>query len=192
MPPGPRITTESNRENIRKEWREIVAERAEGPEGHARFSMIRPTVDWPRSKMQRVGVQSGDGGKWLTGLQYERNHNKRFVVASVGSNMDFSFEIGLQKRIPQAVIHSFDCTVSAADASSNAVPSFVRMHRFCITNRYEPSSDGKSGFIPWGDALKLMGVQQVDLLKADIEGAEYILWDSILSEAESGGGRVPN
>lgn len=92
----------------------------------------------------RIG-SDGDGGKHTC----RRDPGPGpCLVYSVGSNNDFSFEIGVHERYPDCEIHTFDPTVWNPQN-----PDFVTFHRSTV-----PQSPPEGGIF---------------MLKMDCEGCEY-------------------
>lgn len=175
-----------DRSNILQNWQDIIREARIGPQGHARYAPFKPTFEYALGNLKRVGG-SGDGGKWLIGTDAERQAGQRYVVLSIGSHMDFKFEESIKAEVPAAVIYTFDCTVTEAQARSKAVPKYVTFHRVCID---EVSSADKSR-LTYDDILTLIGESKVDLLKIDAEGAEFKLMSSIVESTRHEGRSPP-
>lgn len=130
--------------------------------------------------IQRAGA-SGDGGK----LVCTDNINAgNCVVYSLGSRLDFTFEIDIVKRF-SCQVHTFDCTVGTPPAST--IPVGVSFHPWCIGGEDEMksiSSDlGHQGEIGQYYTLttirKKLHHSHIDLLKMDIERHEYAVVASL-------------
>ena len=112
-------------------------------------------------RMQRIG-NAGDGGKEVC-----MDHFKTTgcVVYSLGSNLDFSFEVAVL-QMSSCTIHTFDCTVG----NPRKVPKGVNFHPWCLGSS-DAIIDGHQ-FYTLGTIMRKLGTPVVDLLKMDIEGFE--------------------
>jgi hypothetical protein len=105
------------------------------------------------------------------------------VVYSVGSNNRFDFEKSALKNTP-CEVHTFDCT--GLKERFDAVPDHERMHfhHLCLGDKHQKGSRKCRGLEKCGDTWTLLEIQQnlkhtrIDLLKMDIEGFEWNLFDS--------------
>eukprot|EP00939_MAST-03C_sp_MAST-3C-sp1_P002910 g2910.t1 len=126
------------------------------------------------AKIERVGG-AGDGGKLLCVDDIRRND---CIVYSLGSRLDFSFEIDIVKRFG-CQVHTFDCTVGTPKASQ--IPAGVSFHPWCVGDQDETkaiSSDlghqGESGqYYTLTTIRNKLGHSTIDLLKMDIERHEF-------------------
>ena len=148
-------------------------------------------------QMARVG-RRGDGGK-ITCM--DNIVAGDCVVYSLGSRLDFSFEVAMWKR-KQCEIHTFDCTVGtlAADMtlSGKKVPTNVRFHPWCLgsKNTVKPfSSDvtgenvgfaGNGTYFTLATVMKKLGHARIDLLKMDIERHELDVVDGLNANVDIG------
>mmetsp|Transcript_5792 Transcript_5792/g.35963 ORF Transcript_5792/g.35963 Transcript_5792/m.35963 type:complete len:890 (+) Transcript_5792:259-2928(+) len=110
----------------------------------------------------RVGPP-GDGGKWVCD-PYKLNATA-CLVYSIGSQNEFGFEMGIRALLPNCTVHTFDHTVEVPKP-----PEGVHFHSQGLS--------GHNGVPPLYDLLDLKamhghGGQTLDILKVDIEGAEY-------------------
>ena len=129
------------------------------------------------ASIQRVGG-NGDGGKLICTDNIRLND---CVVYSLGSRLDFSFEIDVVKRFG-CQVHTFDCTVGTPPPSGrHSIPAGVLFHPWCVGGKDEIkpiSSDlghqGESGqYHTLATIRKTLGHASVDLLKMDIERHEF-------------------
>jgi len=126
------------------------------------------------ANIKRVGG-AGDGGKLLCVDDIRGND---CIVYSLGSRLDFSFEIDIVKRFGCRV-HTFDCTVGTPRASQ--IPAGVSFHPWCVGDKDETkaiSSDlghqGESGqYYTLTTIRNKLGHSTIDLLKMDIERHEF-------------------
>lgn len=92
---------------------------------------------------------------------------------SFGSFNDFSFETAIHERLPQCEIHTFDHTIHVPTN-----PDFVQFHKWGI------GSEGSSENLlkPFSSIVQALGHtdKMIDILKIDVEGAEYPVFISIL------------
>ena len=121
----------------------------------------------------RIG-SAGDGGKIVC---TDNIRKKDCVIYSLGSRLDFEFEISSLKLLG-CTIHTFDCTVGEVNASD--IPDEVQFHPWCIGSKSEQkviSSDlGHTGeigqYYSIHDVMTNLGHARIDLLKMDIERHE--------------------
>jgi hypothetical protein len=122
---------------------------------------------------QRIG-NTGDGGKWVCDTyRFKQNNNTNILVYSFGSNGEFSFESAIKAELSTAEIHTFD----------------VRLYKcpdnICMFHQGR-LGDGKSDN---SKSLQMimneLGHQkrQIDLLKVDIEGSEFKLFEELFSNS---------
>eukprot|EP00982_Pelagococcus_subviridis_P007616 30676-Pelagococcus_subviridis.AAC.3 len=122
---------------------------------------------------RRVG-NIGDGGKYVC-LSPLQSH--RCVVYSLGSRLDFSFELALQ-NMTGCEVHTFDCTVGVP--GSGVVPEGINFHPWCAGPHDEIkfiSSDlghtGEKGqYYTLQSIMNSLAHDSIELLKMDIERHE--------------------
>lgn len=129
------------------------------------FNAAPPKVDC--APLERWGqgsakLGSGDGGKILCNLNQLQ---AGCMIYSLGSNNDFSFEESMLKNTP-CEIHTFDCTVDGSTKPNN--PRVV-FHHLCIG----PDTHRSSLFRTLSSITEELGHTRISLLKMDIEGGEY-------------------
>ena len=126
----------------------------------------------PGCLQERVG-KTGDGGKWVCGLKSLLQHSA-CVVYSAGSDGEPSFEQAVAKSTA-CEIHVFDHTLDAAQAQFvRSVPS-VRLHS---TGLAAEGTGAGANMRTLSDVLDELQHQWVDVLKMDVEGAEWQVLDS--------------
>ncbi len=142
----------------------------------------------------RVGdPMNGDGGKWVCDvhrikkLAHERKAkdptHPGCVIYSVGSNGDFTFELGMQKEVGEGTCeyHIFDM----GDYASNVPPRLKRAfyHRWGLEehNASRPSDM----FHSLVDTVKMLGHENLDVIdvfKIDCEKCEWKTYADWLSD----------
>lgn len=124
--------------------------------------------------IKRVGGD-GDGGKLICTDFIQKNN---CIVYSLGSRLDFSFEIDIVNQF-KCRVHTFDCTVGTVKSAD--IPPGVVFHPWCVGGKNEEkriSSDlghqGETGqYYTLGTIRAKLGHKSVDLLKMDIERHEF-------------------
>lgn len=129
------------------------------------------------------------------------------VVYSVGIGQDVTFDLALCERFGCAV-HAFDPTPrSLAWVAGQSLPASLRVHPLGLSDRdgeiemFEPPSDrhvshtvvagaGGAGSVRvpvqrLGSIMRSLGHESVDLLKMDIEGAEYAVIGDLVAHGPS-------
>ncbi len=139
--------------------------------GHGLWDLVIPTFPCDYNQFQRVG-RSGDGGKWMCGVPTFDG----CIVYSLGSNGDFSFEEDIYNKTEgKCKVFTFDCTISM-----DQVPKYnwLTFKPWCI-GRDHIDKDNRV-FMSLPNITAHFKHEKIHLLKADIEGAEFPLFDSIM------------
>jgi len=150
------------------------------------FSKAMSDRDSACVSIDRVG-DAGDGGKILCTEDIKKND---CVVFSLGSRLDFSFEVDMVRRFG-CIVHTFDCTVGTPSATK--VPKGVFFHPWCIGGKDEVkmiSSDlGHSKelgqYYTLSTIREKLEVSSIDLLKMDIERHEFSAISSMINAADA-------
>ncbi|KAF8370839.1 hypothetical protein PRIPAC_77268 [Pristionchus pacificus] len=124
----------------------------------------------------RVG-SVGDGGKWLCNPWAMP---KGGVVFSLGSHNDISFEADYQKATGQAATI---ITVDMNAASSSALAGLEAINAKFVHAMIAPKTNltASPPHYTVADLMKKMGHDHIEMLKMDIEGAEYTVLPQFLS-----------
>lgn len=133
---------------------------------------------------------SGQGDKNIVGLQELTRGGRQCVVYGIGIADDSHFEQQMQDLGCET--HAFDCTIHS-DSPAVAGKTF-KFHPWCIGHRsnvsfdqnvYAKKEDKDSlQFKGLSETMKELGHSHIDLLKFDIEGFEWQLFQSqILTSA---------
>lgn len=132
--------------------------------------------------VQRVG-SIGDGGKWVCGLthlqQLRARGSPRCVVYSYGVSFDSTFEAELHARAG-CELHAFDPTVGGIQGRAEG----ITFHKHGLATRSGSTKD----FLmveALQDAMHRLGHAYVDILKVDVEGAEWEVFEQLLSNMPS-------
>ena len=134
----------------------------------------------PTSQLQ--SARGGwEGSKFVCGIEVLSRLGAKCIIYSVGSNNDFSFESSMVRQT-QCQIHTFDCNV--APRVPPTLASRVIFHRWCFgaaTQNLTASGRGaRVQFKTWDATLEELGHANVDLLKLDIEGYEWDVFDAMI------------
>jgi hypothetical protein len=135
------------------------------PKGHLRFSLFSPIIHCPSEGKvpQRFGGR-GDGGKLICADMLLAAPG--CTVYSLGSNNDYTFERSILDSTSCQVI-TFDCTVDGSRIDTRH--TFVKK---CIGSQKRADADPDK-WTTLESAVLALGHKAIDLLKIDIEGAEY-------------------
>lgn len=158
---------------------------------HQRFYPFNPHVKCKDSDRTCVGGACGDDtSKIVCGLQNLRQvPESDCIIYSIGGNNWWQFEQDALKKTP-CHIYTFDCT---GPMERFDIPQDPRLHfhHVCLGHVYEPApdqpcqkkgEDEKNG--KCGETWTLQQIQNhfghttIDLLKMDIEGWEYQIFES--------------
>jgi len=142
-----------------------------------------PVLKHPRS------TGSGQGDKNIVGLNELTRGGRRCVVYGIGIADDSAFEQQMQNLGCET--HGFDCTVG--QSSPAVVGKSFAFHNWCIGHRgnvslkdntYVKTAEDTLRFKSLTETMKELGHTYIDLLKFDIEGFEWQLFQSqILTSA---------
>lgn len=122
----------------------------------------------------------GDGGKWVCDPDSiepaAAAAGRGCVVYSIGSGGMFGFEAAVHETLPGCVIHTFDHTVGNRQTGrARSLPDYIRFHPYGLAATDVPGTPMRSlGSIRrelGHDAAT--GAVSIELLKVDIEGAEF-------------------
>lgn len=151
------------------------------------WDFARPSFFCPYD-LERVG-KLGDGGKVVCGMsRYENespgpssvfNDAPELVVYSFGVNRDSSFEAALLERT-NAQIWGYDYSVSswANDIPEEQRGSRAHFSKFGIGRKTDKNHDPP--FYTVQDLMKTNGHDHIDIVKMDIEGAEFDAMTSLI------------
>jgi hypothetical protein len=164
-----------------------------------RFEAVQVELHLPVPLIDHIPVEGGAhekglfGGKNLVGMADMKK--KGCVVYSLGVAGDSTFEQNMNSTIG-CEVHAFDCTINA-NAKSVKGKSF-QFHEWCIGNSKDTEEkdidmSGLEGnylkgdnvgkqlvFKTLGQSMKELGHSSMDLLKFDIEGFEWQLFENEL------------
>ena len=121
---------------------------------------------------ERMG-KLGDGGKWVCGVRSLLQHPACLVYAA-GSNGEPSFERALTEHTA-CDIHVFDHTLGAAQSVTVQAVDSVRLHDMGLAAE---GALAKANMRALSEILGELQHQWIDVLKMDIEGAEWPLLES--------------
>ncbi|EIW75021.1 hypothetical protein CONPUDRAFT_132617 [Coniophora puteana RWD-64-598 SS2] len=152
------------------------------------WSFFPPTFDCPH-ETERVG-SLGDGGKWTCGLS-RLEHKPECVVYSFGTNYDVSFESELLDRTRRCQIYGFD--IREAAAFGGALRSSPRAHfmhaGLSSVDKHGPEDVHKLYTLE--SLMRRNGHAYIDILKVDLEGAEFDVLTRLLAPYLSSGAPLP-
>ncbi|CAF3039216.1 unnamed protein product [Rotaria socialis] len=126
-----------------------------------------PTIHCPFE--QRIG-NTGDGGKWVCNIHQLQQKNVTPLIYSFGSKDDFGFERALKGELPTAEIHTFD------------LETYICPLNICIFHQVYAGDGKKNGTTSLKKVIYELRHQkrEIDILKADIEGSEFIFFEEFL------------
>lgn len=150
------------------------------------FNYAPPRAATAPCTLRRYGGV-GDGGKWLCSLA---ELAPGCVIYSLGSRNEFDFEAAMLAATPCA-IHTFDCTV---DGSTKPADPRIVFHRQCLgdsatiadLNARTGSTHDPALFLSLERLAAANGHARIDVLKMDIEGGEYPVFQALATAAAGG------
>lgn len=102
-------------------------------------------------------------------------------IFSIGGNDQWDFEVQVLRKIPGFVTHTFDCTLKDDTPRRKPQSKKVKFYPHCIG-----SNDTKAPYLPYEQLVEATQTKSPpSLLKMDVEGFEYDVFDSILSSDPS-------
>ena len=145
---------------------------------------------------ERVG-KIGDGGKWLCGVRSVLARKSPCVIYSIGSKGEISFEQGVQEKLPHCEIHIFDPTLTSEQ--KNVLNNLLYSSHFHdlglgasdgelrIRNRKHLWTQRTKSVYPvqtLGTIMASLGHSWIDVLKIDIEGGEWAVFEKLFEEVQ--------
>ncbi|EPQ57149.1 hypothetical protein GLOTRDRAFT_58317 [Gloeophyllum trabeum ATCC 11539] len=143
------------------------------------WDFFTPAFQCPH-RTERVGTL-GDGGKWVCGL--ERIARKpKCVIYSFGVNGESSFEATLLQRAPGCEVWGYDFSVNSFGPEITEVPSLnARSHFYPYALGSYDAPESNPPYYTLQSLMKKNGHDFIDILKVDIEGAEFESLTSFLN-----------
>lgn len=139
---------------------------------HTMWDYFIPAFNCPH-RIQRVG-SLGDGGKWVCGVQRLAAQRAPCVVYSLGVNHDSSFEAALLTAAPNCEVWGYDFSVNSFGPEVHNNPTFAAKSHFAP---YKIGAHDNAHLNPPEYTIQTLlernGHRFIDLLKIDIEGAEF-------------------
>ncbi|KZT54623.1 hypothetical protein CALCODRAFT_485371 [Calocera cornea HHB12733] len=126
--------------------------------------------------VERIG-RLGDGGKWICGMDVIAAKENP-VVYSFGVSDDSSFEAALLERAPRAQVYGYDYSVNSwgPQIENNAeLKSRAHFHKWAVGGKdaHGPDFDPNFQVYTLDTLMKLNDHTWIDILKIDVEGAEF-------------------
>jgi len=125
-------------------------------------------------RVERVGTL-GDGGKWVCGLDRVAKQDK-CVIYSFGVNDESSFESTLLRRAPSCEVWGYDYSVDSWGPEITDDPDLrerAHFHPFALGPMDQHNENDTIKFWTLDSLMNLNGHTFIDILKIDIEGAEF-------------------
>ncbi|CAF1149179.1 unnamed protein product, partial [Didymodactylos carnosus] len=107
----------------------------------------------------------GDGGKWVCDVHHIQS-KPTCLIYSFGSNGDFSFENAIKSVLPKCEIHTFDMGVY------HCPPNVCTFHQAKLGDGLDGTTKSLEMIINQLNHTQ----REIDILKVDIEGAEFSLF----------------
>ena len=150
------------------------------------WDLYPPQLSCP--DVMRIG-KVGEGGKWVCGIQHLSTISD-CVMYSFGISTDMSFEVEILLRT-NCIIHAFDPTVGKLPyhnlrpellrAMTPQQRARIRFHKTAMGTR-SGSSQIHSFNEQFYDIMHRLGHSFVHLLKVDIEGGEWAVFNSLFHD----------
>jgi len=172
-----------NREALITKWgptREQVEAFPIHDEFYTLWDFFIPAFQCPH-RVQRVGTL-GDGGKWVCGL--ERIVRKRkCVIYSIGINGESSFEAELLTRGPGCQVYGYDFSVNSfgPEIENTRLKSRGHFWPYALGGKDAHSATDDPKTYTLKTLMNQNGHTFIDILKIDIEGAEFATLEALLA-----------
>ncbi|ETW81144.1 hypothetical protein HETIRDRAFT_46155, partial [Heterobasidion irregulare TC 32-1] len=125
-------------------------------------------------RVQRIGTL-GDGGKWVCGMERIVKKEK-CVIYSVGINGESSFEAALLQRAQGCEVWGYDFSVNSFGPEIETVPDLKRrshFHSWALGGEDQHAETDNPKMYTLQTLMQMNGHDFIDILKIDIEGAEF-------------------
>ncbi|EJU02302.1 hypothetical protein DACRYDRAFT_21995 [Dacryopinax primogenitus] len=126
--------------------------------------------------VERIG-RLGDGGKWICGMDLIADKASP-VIYSFGVSDDSSFEAALLERAPRAQVYGYDYSVNSWGPQIENNPELkgrAHFHKWAVgpKDSHGPEADPNFQVYTLDTLMKLNEHTWIDILKIDVEGAEF-------------------
>jgi len=125
----------------------------------------------------------GDGAKWI--CDPHRIDSRRCLVYSIGSNGDFTFEMGILKNISiNCEIHTFDPKPWFGDYIPKHAQGKIFFHPWGVVNGESLADSSNRHFKTLAESIKELGHigQTIDIFKIDCERCEWFTYTDWFSK----------
>lgn len=139
---------------------------------------IHPGFRCPPGLLKRVG-KTGNGGKWVCGFQ-NLGALANCTVYSFGVKDDSSFEMDVLKISPRCRVFAYDPSVNKMGRPLSGGAPRVQFRRMGITGH--ANDNDNATFKTLKTLMTLNGHEWIDILKVDVEGAEYESLERIMKD----------
>jgi len=137
-------------------------------------------------KVERIGTL-GDGGKYVCGLE-RLEKKKECVVYSVGVNGESSYEAAILERVPGCQVYGYDFSVGSFGPEITEVRSLKQRSHFWpwgLSGKDAHGSNDQVKMYTLDTLMRMNGHSFIDILKIDIEGAEFDALTDLISHYSS-------
>jgi len=138
--------------------------------------------------VERIGVL-GDGGKWVCGMERIAKQPE-CVIYSFGINGESSFEAALLERAPGCEVWGYDFSVNSFGPEIEETSSLKQRSHFfpwALGGRNAHGPEDNPKIYTLDTLMRMNGHTFIDLLKIDIEGAEFDTLSTFLRAHKSTG-----
>ncbi|EIM81205.1 uncharacterized protein STEHIDRAFT_172201 [Stereum hirsutum FP-91666 SS1] len=132
-----------------------------------------PSFQCPH-RVERIGMR-GDGGKWVCGMDRVAEQQE-CVIYSFGINGESSFEAALLERAPGCQVWGYDFSVNEFGPEIELIPSLQKRSHFLsagLAGEDKASEYDNPKFYTLQSLMEMNNHTFIDILKIDIEGAEF-------------------
>ncbi|KAF8588007.1 hypothetical protein K439DRAFT_1385251 [Ramaria rubella] len=133
-------------------------------------------------KVERIGTL-GDGGKYVCGLE-RMAKKKHCVIYSFGVNGESSFEATILERVHGCQLYGYDFSVNSFGPEINNVPGLKSRSHFWpwgLSGKDAHGPNNNPKLYTLETLMKMNGHNFIDILKIDIEGAEFDALTSLIN-----------
>ncbi|THH20621.1 hypothetical protein EUX98_g8546 [Antrodiella citrinella] len=163
------------------------------PEGllYTLWDFYIPSFQCPH-RVERLGTM-GDGGKWVCGFERVAKQPE-CVIYSFGINEESSFEAALLTRSPGCQVWGYDFSVSRFGPEIESLPALKsrsHFHPYALSARDAHAPEASPPEYTLASLMAANNHTWIDVLKVDIEGAEFESLAQFVDDFSGGNGVLP-
>ncbi|GAM91203.1 hypothetical protein ANO11243_092500 [Dothideomycetidae sp. 11243] len=136
-------------------------------------------------------AQSDTDSRGLHQKQLSSDTQSGCIIYSLGISVESSFEAELLHRLPSCKVWGYDFSVAEFGPQLDVTNDSGRAHFICAGIAGKTDESRQPPYLSIQDAMAKNGHNHIDILKVDIEGAEFDALASFVEHYKSRGLQVP-